>query len=148
MIDIIKPGTLKGLWRFIEWKHFHKKHPENWNILSVPSTTKMKIFNGKTWVEIEAREAVEQMYQRICDDIDNFIGYAKEKEIPVELKKFQQKIAEPMQFDMLHLEFDTDNYTLAMEDAKENMYEQTIQHLKILSQNINGESLQVPVKSL
>lgn len=141
MADILRPGTLKSILKLIEWKHFHKKHPENWNIKSDPDSPNFLVFNGKAWVSMDPKDAVQRLFDRLCDDIDNFIGYAKEKQIPIETKKFCEKFAKPMLFDMMHLEVDVDNYTLEMEDIKENFHELTIEHIKILSQNNNGQPL-------
>lgn len=139
MSDIIRPGTLKSLWKLIEWKNFNKKHPENWNVWPAKNTENAELFwiyDGKKWRTLDSKDVLQRMYDRLCDDVDNYLGYAKEKQIDVDTRKFADKLAKPLQFDMLHLDIDEDEFTLEMEDVKENFYQQTIQHIKNLSQDI------------
>lgn len=139
MTEIIKPGTLKAIFKLIEWKNFHKKHPENWNIkLDAENNDKLLVYNGKKWISADDYDIMQQLFDRLADDIDNFIGYCKENGIKLETKKFCEKLAKPMQFDMFHIDTEVQNYTLEMEDLKENYYDQTIEHIKILLRNSNG----------
>ena len=105
MSDIVRPGSVKALLKLVEWKYMDPLHPENHNIkYNAENTSTLEIYNGSAWFPRESNEALQSMFDRICDDIDNFLGYMKTVKIPLTIKKFKTNIAVPLQFDMLNVD--------------------------------------------
>lgn len=122
MQKVINSGIM-GILQFVKWKYCDKDHPENRNIrLCKPqgdyesddsdntdeSETTVEIFNGRKWIIKDKDEAMDMLLNRVADDLDSFIGYAKNNKIKLKLDAFMNNVAKPLGFDLMNIDVDED----------------------------------------
>ena len=131
MYDIIKTGTIQVFLKFIDWKYFNEQHPENHVIRyhNSDEERKLDIFNGKEWICKDAIDAITDMFHRLGDDIDNFLGYMESISKKVDTKKFLKNIARPMQLDMVYIEVE-ESEPYEIEDEKNKIIKQVFEYIK------------------
>lgn len=131
MLEIVRSGSVKALLKFVEWKHFDKQHPENYNIkFKKNDTNTLEIYNGRKWVSNQEEEVLKMMFERLCDDIDTFIKIVQSNGSKVSFKKFIENIGKPLGFDMLYLDLDVNVDDEKYIDAKIKIYHDTLELIK------------------
>lgn len=105
MVETLRSGSTTWLIRLIDWKYFDVNHPENHNIRYYNEKNEtINIFDGKEWITKSITDAILELLDRLANDIDNFIGYAKSQKMKLDVRKFTKLIAHPLKLDMMYID--------------------------------------------